>query len=109
MYLFIHLSFFLLYLKQRWSGFVFKSCFSKNSLKIYSTPSSLSFLLNSLKNTTGLNFSQLIDIVVVDNINRKFRFTVVYSLLSLDYNLRLSVVISIPLRERIPCIVWLLT
>lgn len=53
-------------------------------------------LLTFLKHHTLTYYRQLIDITAVDHPERKLRFEVVYQLLSITYNQRLSVSVSVP-------------
>ncbi len=46
-----------------------------------------------LKNYSGSQFSQLIDLSAIDYPGRKFRFEIFYSLLSLKYNKRLCLTV----------------
>ncbi len=52
-------------------------------------------LLTFLKRHTPASYKQLIDISAIDHAKRKLRFEVVYQLLSIIYNNRLSVSISV--------------
>ena len=52
--------------------------------------------LTFMKRHTATNFTQLRDISAIDYPERKFRFEVVYQLLSISYNQRLTVIVSVP-------------
>lgn len=57
-------------------------------------PTQLEKLLFFLKKHTQTNFEQLRDITAVDNRGRKLRYEVIYQLLSIKYNTRLTVTVS---------------
>lgn len=61
-------------------------------------------LLIFLKNHTGTQFSQLIDVTAIDWPERKLRFELVYSLLSLSTATRLYVNVSVAEGEAIPSV-----
>ena len=52
-------------------------------------------LLTFLKHHTSTYFRQLRDVSAIDHPQRKYRFEVVYQLLSITYNQRLSVSVSV--------------
>ena len=52
-------------------------------------------LLTFLKIHTESNYNQLRDITAIDHSKRKFRFEIVYQLLSITYNQRLIVSVSL--------------
>jgi NADH-quinone oxidoreductase subunit C len=58
--------------------------------------SQLSKLLFFLKHHSLALYRQLIDVSAVDYPERKFRFEVFYNLLSLTYNQRLTITVSVP-------------
>ena len=58
-------------------------------------PDSLTQIIDFLKNDARLQFDVLVDITAVDYAERKPRFTVVYHLLSLPFNRRLRLKISV--------------
>jgi len=60
---------------------------------IITTPKLLPKLVTFLKKHTATKYEQLIDISAIDHPQRKYRFEVVYQLLSLQYNQRLSIVV----------------
>jgi len=68
---------------------------SNKSIIIKTTPQYIIPLIIFLKNHSGTRFLQLIDISVIDNIKAKLRFEVVYQLLSIKYNQRLILCVSI--------------
>jgi len=68
---------------------------SNKSIIIKTTPKYLTPLIIFLKHHTETGFLQLIDISVIDNIKAKLRFEVVYQLLSIKYNQRLILCVSI--------------
>lgn len=53
-------------------------------------------LLFLLKHHTGFMFQQLMDISAIDYPERRYRFELFYNLLSLKYNNRLTISVSIP-------------
>lgn len=57
-------------------------------------PAQIEKLLFFLKKHTQTNFEQLRDITAVDNRGRKLRYEVIYQLLSIKYNTRLTVTVS---------------
>lgn len=61
-------------------------------------------LLIFLKNHTGTQFSQLIDITAIDWPERKLRFEVVYSLLSLSSATRIYISVSVAEGEAVPSV-----
>lgn len=67
-------------------------------------PQHLVSLLTILKDHTGREFTQLRDITAVDNPERKHRFEVVYSLLSVRTAQRLTVLVSIAEGESLPSV-----
>jgi NADH/F420H2 dehydrogenase subunit C len=66
------------------------------------SPAHLIPLLTILKDHTGREFTQLRDITAVDNPERKHRFEVVYSLLSVRTAQRLAVLVSVAEGESLP-------
>lgn len=58
--------------------------------------------LRQLKGHLDLQFRQLMDICAVDYLGREKRFEVVYHLLSLQYNQRIRVKVSIALGDAVP-------
>lgn len=63
---------------------------------VKTTPQNLIPLITILKHHTGIEFSQLIDLTAVDWPERKNRFEIVYSLLSITNARRLRVSVSVP-------------
>ena len=70
--------------------------------RIKTTPRHLIPLFTLLKNHTGREFSQLIDVTAVDWPERKRRFEILYSFLSLSTSRRLTVSVSVAEGEAIP-------
>ena len=62
-------------------------------------------ILFFLKNHTNSQFKILSDICVIDYINKKKRFEIIYNLLSLKYNNRLKIKININELESIESII----
>jgi NADH-quinone oxidoreductase subunit C len=71
---------------------------------VKAAPSQLIPLLTLLKEHTGREFTQLRDITAVDNPERKHRFEVVYSLLSVRTAQRLSVLVAVVEGESLPSV-----
>ena len=67
-------------------------------------PATLLPLLSILKNHTGREFNQLRDITATDNPERKHRFEVVYSLLSVRTAQRLAILVSVAEGEPLPSV-----
>jgi NADH/F420H2 dehydrogenase subunit C len=67
----------------------------KNGFTIETTVDNLEKTLFFLKDHEGCLFKMLVDILVVDYPGREKRFSLVYCLLSLKYNVRIKVKISI--------------
>jgi NADH dehydrogenase (ubiquinone) Fe-S protein 3 len=63
-------------------------------LELYTTPNNLNSLLFFLKNNTNSQFKILTDIIAYDIPGKSERFIVVYSLLSIHYNTRISVIVT---------------
>jgi NADH dehydrogenase (ubiquinone) Fe-S protein 3 len=79
--------------------------FYKNELCINIPFNKLIPILFFLKNHTNSQFKILSDIVVVDYINKKGRFEIIYNLLSIRFNNRLKIKISINELQQIDSIV----
>jgi NADH/F420H2 dehydrogenase subunit C len=65
----------------------------KFEIEIQTTPENLVALLTFLKNNTNSQFKVLTDIIAYDIPGKQKRFSVIYSLLSVQYNTRLSVIV----------------
>jgi NADH-quinone oxidoreductase subunit C len=74
---------------------------------VKTTPKYLVPLITILKNHTGREFTQLRDVTAIDWPERKSRFEVVYSLLSVSRSRRLSVSVCVAEGEAIPSITQL--
>ncbi|KPF60095.1 NADH-quinone oxidoreductase [alpha proteobacterium AAP81b] len=68
---------------------------------------SIATVLTALRDDTDLRFNQLIDITAVDYPERPERFDVVYQLLSMAKNLRLSVTVTSDGRAPVPSVTGL--
>lgn len=80
----------------------------RNSLSIKATSNNLYSVLHFLKSHAQTQFKILVDIICYDRPGHKFRFTVIYSLLSLDNNYRTFVKTKIKEQRPIaPTIVFL--
>jgi NADH dehydrogenase (ubiquinone) Fe-S protein 3 len=75
--------------------FIEKSVISKEEVTIYTSPEYLVPLLTFLTTHTNSQYEMLLDITAVDYPEREKRFEVVYILLSVKYNSRLIVKLSI--------------
>lgn len=72
---------------------------------VLTSPSNLRPLLIVLQQHTGREFSQLRDITAIDSPERRARFEVVYSLLSLSSATRVSVSVRVSEGTSIPSVV----
>lgn len=77
---------------------------TKGERRVKTTPTSLLPLLTLLKEHTGREFTQLRDVTAIDRPERKRRFEVVYSLLSIRYRQRLRVSVTINELDRLPSV-----
>nr|YP_009688826.1 NADH dehydrogenase subunit 9 [Cafileria marina]QEF30250.1 NADH dehydrogenase subunit 9 [Cafileria marina] len=68
---------------------------NKNELFIKTKKDLLYTLILFLKKNTNSRFDMLIDICAVDYPEKKFRFEIIYNLLSIQYNTRINVIINI--------------
>lgn len=75
--------------------FIKKSVILKEDVIIYTSPDYLVPLMIFLKNHTNSQFKMLVDTTAVDFPERSERFEVVYFLLSVKYNTRLTIKISV--------------
>ena len=75
--------------------FIEKSVISKEEVTIYTTPEHIVPLLTFLKTHTNSQYEVLMDMTAVDYPERENRFEVVYILLSVKYNSRLIVKLSV--------------
>ena len=75
--------------------FIEKSVISKEEVIFYTYPEHVASFLSFLKNHTNGQFEMLVDIAAVDYPEREKRFEVVYMLLSVKYNTRIIVKLSV--------------
>jgi NADH dehydrogenase (ubiquinone) Fe-S protein 3 len=75
--------------------FIERSVIDKEEIIIYTSPKYLVSLLTFLKEHTSAQFGMLIDITAIDYPERENRFEVVYILLSVKYNCRLIIKLSV--------------
>ena len=75
--------------------FIEKSVISKEEVIFYTYPEHIASFLAFLKNHTNGQFEMLVDITAVDYPEREKRFEVVYMLLSVKYNTRIIVKLSV--------------
>lgn len=76
-------------------GSIKKVFFRGSDTHIISGAHSIRPLLYLLNRSSALSFEQLIDLVVYDRPGKKYRFTVIYNLLSVTYNNRISVLVEL--------------
>lgn len=79
------------YIKQCLPKYIQSTSLVKDELVLMVPPSGLIPTLSFLKYSSGLLFSQVVDICGVDYPSRPHRFEVVYNLLSIRYNTRIRV------------------
>ena len=84
--------------------FIEKSVISKEEVTIYTSPKHLVPLMTFLKTHTNAQYDMLLDITAVDYPERDKRFDVVYILLSVKFNSRLIVKLSVDEITPIPTI-----
>ena len=84
--------------------FIEKSVISKEEVTIYTSPEYLVPLLTFLTTHTNSQYEMLLDITAVDYPEREKRFEVVYILLSVKYNSRLIVKLSIDEVKPVPTV-----
>jgi NADH dehydrogenase (ubiquinone) Fe-S protein 3 len=75
--------------------FIEKSVISKEEVIFYTYPEHILPLLTFLKHHTNGQFDMLVDVTAVDFPEREKRFEVVYMLLSVKYNTRIIVKLSV--------------
>ena len=80
--------------------FIEKSVITKEDITIYTTPEFIVPLVSFLKNHTNAQYDMLVDMTAVDYPEREKRFEVVYLLMSVKYNCRLTV--KLPVDEATP-------
>jgi NADH/F420H2 dehydrogenase subunit C len=81
-----------------------KSKIHKEEIIIYTSTEHLHSLMTFLKKHTNTQFDMLVDITAVDFPEREERFEVVYMLLSIKYNCRLIVKLSVDEISPVPTI-----
>lgn len=86
--------FFLGYLSRIVPKLIRQSWVKNHEIGIKTSATSVKFLLTVLKKKVTTQFSQLVDIAVVDQPFEKLRFKITYLLLSLQFNCRLYVTIK---------------
>ena len=84
--------------------FIEKSVITKEDVTIYTTPEFVVPLMSFLKNHTNAQYDMLVDMTAVDYPEREKRFEVVYMLMSVKYNCRLIVKLSIDEVTPVPSI-----
>ena len=75
--------------------FIEKSVITKEDVTIYTSPEYIVPLVNFLKNHTNAQFDMLVDMTAVDYPEREKRFEVVYLFMSVKYNSRLKIKLSV--------------
>jgi NADH:ubiquinone oxidoreductase subunit C len=83
--------FYMSYLSRFFAGVPNSITLKNNGLEIKIPSKYIYFVLNFLKNHTQSQCKFLVDLIVYDIPGKKFRFTLVYSLLSVRYNSRIQV------------------
>lgn len=84
--------------------FIEKSVISKEEVTIYTSPEYIVPLMTFLTTHTNSQYEMLLDITAVDYPEREKRFEVVYILLSIKYNSRLIVKLSVDEVTPVPTI-----
>ena len=84
--------------------FIEKSNITKEELTIYTNPEGIVPLLTFLRDHTNSQYRMLVDITAVDYPEREKRFEVVYMLLSLKYNSRIIVKVSVDELTPVPSV-----
>jgi NADH-quinone oxidoreductase subunit C len=82
---------FLTFLKKIMPIAVKTALYNKDAFMLKTTRTRLFNLLEFLHSHLFSQFSCLVDIIVYDNLSTKYRFAVIYNLLSTTFNSRLSV------------------
>lgn len=93
---------YLVVLKLVLNKYIKKVQVKSNSLNIKTITNSIYPLIFFLKNHTMCQFKLLTDILCYDKPAKKYRFSLIYNILSLDYNYRVKV--QIKLKEKKPLI-----
>lgn len=83
-------------MQQKFSSKIIESSHAFGDLVVTVDKESLLEIIAFLKDDSGYLFRQLTDVTAIDYPNKENRFTVVYQLLSLSFNLRLRLKIEIP-------------
>lgn len=76
----------------------------RDILKIHTKPENVVRLLYFLRDNNKLSFKQLVDVTAADFIDREDRFEIIYQLLSLRFNLRLTVKVTTNGESPIPSV-----
>jgi len=85
---------FSLFLSQSIPKYIQKININFYEIEIYTSLQYLIAILFFLKNNINCQFKQLVDIIAYDILGRTNRFTIIYALLSIQYNVRISVLIT---------------
>ncbi len=86
----------------RAGGLVANSEIKNDTIILHTSRENLTNLLLSLRDEGSLSFNQLIDITAVDYPEREERFEVIYQLLSLKNNVRITVKTSVDEKASMP-------
>jgi NADH-quinone oxidoreductase subunit C len=86
----------------RAGGLVANSEIKNDTIILHTSRENLTNLLLSLRDEGALSFNQLIDITAVDYPEREERFEVIYQLLSLKNNVRITVKTSVDEKASVP-------
>jgi NADH:ubiquinone oxidoreductase subunit C len=93
---------YIVFLKSILNKYIKKVHLKFNNIYIKTLSDYIYVLLLFLKNNTACQFKSLVDIICYDCPGKKYRFSIIYNLLSLDLNYRLKV--QIKLKEKLPII-----
>ena len=84
--------------------FIEKSVITKEDVTIHTSPEYIVPLVDFLKNHTNAQYDMLVDMTAVDYPEREKRFEVVYLFMSVKYNSRLTVKLSVDEITPVPSI-----
>lgn len=75
-----------------------------NENTFFCQPKNLVLVINFLKKHIKSKYTQIVDIVAVDLVNNEYQFLVIYNLLSIMYNKRISIKTLVKKNEKIASI-----
>jgi len=79
------------------------------NLILFAKPDNVARLLFFLRDSSKLSYKQLVDITAVDYPSRAERFEIIYQLLSLSFNSRITVKVSSDAEKPVPSVVKVFT